>query len=288
VVTIRHKGYQIPNNFLFKKTGILNWKNILIFNPVDSILEVLKKCNPDIIHTYPSILSILSKEVEEQNIAGIKPRLILTDGETSSDYSMNRISKIFSSDIYRMYGTEECGRFSFECKEHSGYHIISDAIIIEVVKDDRNVSEGEEGEIIATNLFNYTMPLIRYKLGDIGTITYEKCSCGRGFPLIKSIEGRTDDFLILPSGRKISPRIINVIEDIPGVSRYKTIQESKNRIVVNLIKGEGFSQTTISEINKHIKDGCLGEDVEVEVNLVKEIPYERTGKLRAVVSNVKE
>ena len=124
VVTIRHKGYQIPNNFLFKKTGILNWQNISIFNPVDSILEVLKKYNPDIIHTYPS------KELHEQNIDGITPRIILADGETSSDNSMNRISKIFGSDVHRMYGTEECGRFSFECKEHSGYHIISDAIII--------------------------------------------------------------------------------------------------------------------------------------------------------------
>jgi phenylacetate-CoA ligase len=132
------------------------------------------------------------------------------------------------------------------------------------------------------------MPLIRYKLGDIGTFTHEECDCGRGFPLIKSIEGRTDDFLILPSGRKISPRVINVIEDIPGVSRYKTIQETKNRIVVNLVKGEGFSEKTIYEINKHIKAGCLGEDVEVDVKLVKELPLEKRGKLRAVVSNVKE
>ena len=179
-------------------------------------------------------------------------------------------------------------RLAFECKENSGYHIISNSVIIEFVKDGRNIDEGAQGDIVVTSLFNYTMPLIRYNIGDIGTFTKEKCSCGRGLPLVKSIEGRKDDFLILPSGRKISPRMINVIEDIPGVLRYKTIQETKNRIVVNLVKGEGFSEKTIYEINKHVKAGCLGEDVEVYVKLVKELPLEKRGKLRAVVSNVKE
>jgi len=83
-------------------------------------------------------------------------------------------------------------------------------------------------------------------------------------------------------------RVINVIEDIPGVSRYKTVQETKNKIVVNLIKGKGFSQKSKDDIKKHIKDGCLGEDVEIEVNIVNELPRNRRGKFRAVISNVKE
>jgi len=150
------------------------------------------------------------------------------------------------------------------------------------------VEEGEYGEIVVTSLFNYTMPLIRYNIGDIGTFTDKKCACGRGLPLIKSLEGRTDDFLILPSGKKISPRTINVIEDVAGVSRYQTIQESKNRIVVNLVKGNGFGPKTIDEIKKHIIAGCLGEDVTVDVKLVDDLTRNKRGKLRAVVSYVKE
>ena len=177
---------------------------------------------------------------------------------------------------------------AFECKKHSGYHIISDAIILEILKNDKYLSEGEEGEITVTGLINHTMPLIRYKLGDIGAIKYKKCACGRGYPLIKSIEGRTDDFLTLPSRKKISPRAINVIEDIPGVSRYKTVQEAKDRIVVNLVKEKGFGPETINEIKKHIKAGCLGKEVKVVINLVDELTINRRGKLRAVVSNIKE
>lgn len=98
---------------------------------------------------------------------------------------------------------------------------------------------------------------------------------------------REPHFLILPSGRTISPRAINVIEYIPGIARYRTIQEEKGRFVVQLVKGKGFSERTISQIKQQIKVGCLGEDVKVEVELMEEIPKERTGKLRTVVSKVR-
>lgn len=289
VVKIYHTDSQ--NNLfpkLFKKLGIFDWETISIFNSVESIIESLKYLNADVIRTYPSMLLLLSNEIVKQNIVGINPRLIITGGETLTDNSRIEISGVFNSDLRRVYGAEEFGHFAFECNQHSGLHIISDAVIAEVVKEEKKITENAEGEIVLTSLYNYAMPLIRYKLGDIVCISGKKCACGRGFPLITSIEGRADDFLILPSGKKISPRMINVIEDIPGVSMYKTVQETKNRIVVNLVKGKGFNDKTISEIKKNIKIGCLGEDVEVEVKLVEELPLERRGKLRAVVSNVKE
>jgi phenylacetate-CoA ligase len=288
LITIQHKPFQTDSNYLFSKLAILNWNNISIFSPIQDIIRALDSSKPDIVFTYPSILTLLSEEIDKINFTKIEPRLIFTIGETLTEYNRKKCSTVFNSDVYTMYGTEENGLLAFECKEHSGYHCISDCVIIELLNDDRNVENGEVGEIVVTNLINYTMPLIRYKIGDIGTFTDERCSCGRSYPLITSIEGRTDDFLILPSGKKISPRVINVIEDIPGVYRYKTVQETKNRIVVNLVKGKGFNDKTISEIKKHIKAGCLGEDVKVDVKLVEELPLEGRGKLRAVVSNVKE
>jgi phenylacetate-CoA ligase len=289
LVGIYHRDYQSSLlKVLLNKIGFLKWENIPIFNHVESILESLKRSEPDVISAYPSMLSLLSKEIRKQNISGINPRFILAGGETLTVKAENEISEAFKSKIFRTYGAEEFSILAFECKKHSGYHIISDAIILEILKNDKYVSEGEEGEIIVTGLINYTMPLIRYKLGDIGTFTNKKCTCGSGYPLIKNIEGRTDDFLILPSGRKISPRVINVIEDIPGVSRYKTVQEAKDRIVVNLVSEKGFSPETINEIKKHIKAGCLGEEVKVVINLVDELSTNRRGKLRAVISNVQE
>ena len=104
---------------------------------------------------------------------------------------------------------------------------------------------------------------------------------------MSSVEGRADDFLVLPSGRIISPRGINVIEYIPGIAKYRTIQAEKDRFVVQVVKGKGFSKETISQIERQIKAGCLGENVRCEVELVKEIHTERTGKLRTIVSKVR-
>ena len=106
--------------------------------------------------------------------------------------------------------------------------------------------------------------------------------------MFKKIVGREDDFVILPSGKIISPRMINVIENIPGIKEYQTIQVSKERFVVKLVKDKEFSERTISNIKKQIMIGCLGERVKIEVELVDRIHRERTGKLKAVVSKIKE
>ena len=286
-VGIRHEGFHVTNTLL-KKIRIFNFENISIFNPLEDIIEALKDSNPDIITSYPSMLLLLSEEIESRNITGISPRIIRSVGETLNEYTRKKIGGTFNSQILAQYGSEEFGALAFECIEHSGYHVVSDAVIIEIVKDHKHVAHDEEGEIVVTGLYNYTMPLIRYKIGDIGRFTEAKCACGRGFPLIKNIEGRTDDFLILPSGKKVSPRVINVIEEIPGVSSYKTIQETKNKIVVYLVEGKGFSSKTVDEIKSHIKDGCFGEDVDVIVRLVEELPRNSRGKLRAVISNVND
>jgi len=131
------------------------------------------------------------------------------------------------------------------------------------------------------------MPLIRYRIGDIAIPSTNRCNCGRRFPMIKQIEGREDDFVILPSGKKISPRMINVIENIPGIKDYQTIQVSKELFVVKLVKNKKFSKKTISDLKTQIMKGCLGERVKVEVELVDKINRERTGKRRAVISKVK-
>ncbi len=164
--------------------------------------------------------------------------------------------------------------------------MITDCAIIEFIKDGKNVDFGKEGEIIVTGLYNYAMPLIRYKLGDVGIPTDEVCSCGRNWPLIKSIEGRADDYLILPSGRIISPRNINVIENIPGIKEYKIIQERKNLFNVLIIPDKNYSLQTEKEVEEQIKLGCFGEDICVEVRVVDEIPRERTGKLRTIISRI--
>ena len=264
----------------------------------DNILRKLRESNPDILYSFPSIFKILSYEINKFGINGygingelLRPsntRLIFTHGETLTQQCRDTIESTFRAKVYNTYGATEFSRLAIECEEHSGLHVITDCAILELVKDGENVSPGEEGEIVVTGLYNYAMPLIRYKLGDIGVMSEEdyKCPCGRGWPIIKSIEGRTDDFLTLPSGRVISPRTINVIDDIPGIIEYRTIQKKRDTFCVQVVPGNNYSTETDRQIEQQIRLGCVGENVNVEIELVNDIPRERTGKLKTIISYV--
>ena len=269
-------------------SGTIIKKNMIsTFDPPEKIMKMLREYNPDILYSFPSIFKILSNSLNGE-LSSLKTRLIFTHGETLTDSNRELISSTFGAKVCNTYGSTEFNRLAFECSEHSGMHILTDGAVIEIVKDGQVVGPGEEGDIVVTGLYNYAMPLIRYNLGDIGILADpdERCSCGRGWPLIKSIEGRSDDFLTLPSGRLISPRTINVIENIPGIVQYRTIQTKRDTFSVQVVPNEEFSVESENEIRQQIRLGCLGEDISIEIERVNELPRERTGKLRTIISNV--
>lgn len=276
---------------------ILRRKMISTYQPTDQIIQKLKDYNPDVIYSFPSVFKMLSHHVDPDNNS-IKPRMVFTHGETLSDACRETIVSSFGTDVYNTYGATEFNRLAFECDQHSGLHMITDCAVMELVRSGgengengvetgETVGPGEEGEIVVTGLYNYVMPLIRYKLGDIGIMADYKCPCGRSWPLIKSIEGRSDDFLTLPSGSVISPRSINVIENIPGIIQYRTIQEKRDSFHVQVIPGTGYSADTNRQIEEQIRAGCLGEQIHINIELVEDLPRERTGKLKTIISYAK-
>ena len=143
------------------------------------------------------------------------------------------------------------------------------------------------------------MPLIRYRIGDLGIQTDEKCACGRSWPLIKSIQGRINDYLVLPSGRKISwfylIRVLRRIlydriykENVFTISQYQIIQDRKDRIIFKLVKGREFNPEMLERIRKSLEKEFdkLGEKLEVVTQIVDEIPMERSGKKRILISKI--
>ena len=257
----------------------------------DAITDYLRRIKPDIIYAYPSFL----EELCSSDTSGISPRLIFTQAANLTQHCRSLVRSTFSLEIYDTYGSTELGRLAFECNEHSGLHILTDSGVMEFVDDDGEpVAPGEIGEIVVTGLYNYAMPLIRYNVGDLGTLADGKCSCGRSWPLIKSIEGRSNDVIVMPSGRKIYPSffllgIENEIEENPFcISQYQMIQEKRNRIILKLVPGKEFDQRVVSRIKQNFQNLFirLDEDIHVDLRCVEKIPLERTGKRRKVISLV--
>jgi phenylacetate-CoA ligase len=228
--------------------------------------------------------------------SGISPRIIFTGGEVVTQESRIIAKKTFGVEPFETYGSVEFGDLAFECNEHCGLHIITDSVLIEFVDEaGEYVSPGEQGEIIVTGLWNYVMPLIRYKIGDLGIPADEKCSCGRSWPLIKSLQGRSNDYLVLRDGRKISYLYLQRVvfhkilrENIFAMSQYQIIQDRIDRIILKIVKGREFNPEILERLKKSLEKefNKLGEKLEVLTEIVDEIPMTRIGKRRLLISKV--
>lgn len=266
--------------------GIMRKVCICPTTPVKNKIPMLEQYNPDAIYGHSSYIFILAKEIQETDVKTISPRIVIGTSELLSKKMRNLIESTFQVKMFDFYGSIEVERLAWECEEHMGYHMDIDAQVLEFVKNGENVSSGEWGKVIVTCLYNYAMPLIRYEIGDIGVTTDERCSCGRGLPLMKSVEGRANNFFIRPDGLLISPMAIIIEMDyILEIAQFRTIQEKKDKVVVEVVKGKGFSEKTIHEVQKRIGK-IMGEGVSIEPVVVEHIPRGRSGKIQVVSSRI--
>ena len=215
----------------------------------------------------------------------VKLKSVICGAEMLTKDYRKTIEESFSCHAYNMYGCWEFGPLAWECPEHS-LHVNTNSVIMEIVDSNGRPKKSGVGEVVLTSLRNTSMPLIRYNIGDLASWGNE-CSCGRSLPVLKSIEGRCDDMLTLPSGRKITPMTILVEyrgEIYKGISEYQIIQERPDLFVVKVIPTkDGFKHE--KEMIDRIKEACFGEDVTIEIEIVDKIQKIGT-KQRRVISKV--
>jgi phenylacetate-CoA ligase len=255
----------------FQRFGLFAPEYISLFDDAEKQISILEKLNPDVLDGYASSIYLIAKEIKESGNEKLRPKIIY--------------GSVFNVEIFDQFGGVEMGRTAWECPEHAGYHIDMEAVVMEFLSDGEVVASGERGEIVYTNLYNYTMPFIRYKIGDVGIPTDEKCPCGRGLPLMKIIEGRKDAFVQVPNGRIFSPIIWTILLRPYELEHFKVIQEKIDEIKIQIVPGRGFSQETINNLKKDV-NSVLGEEVTINIEALDEIPRE-AGKVRSVVSKVK-
>jgi len=269
--------------------GLMRRKYLSVFDDPSEQSRILEDFEPNAIKGYPSSLVILANFLK-QNSKRIKPHLIMTSAELADKKSKQLIRSTFEAEVLDNYASNEFSLMAWECREHLGYHINSDSLIMEFTSNEENVSPGGRGEIVCTGLLNRAMPLIRYRMGDVGILSEEQCACGRTLPLMKLIEGRTDDFLVALDGRIISPTVFfpYPFEGFEGLKQFRVIQGERDRLIFQLVLEEGFpdiDEKILERARKKIQR-LFGEGMRVEFRCLKEIGREPSGKLRKVISNI--
>ena len=258
------------------------------YDTVQNQIKYIKKINPDVIYGYSQSIKLIAKEVYNKSIEGINPKIIFGTAELLDKDTREFINSVFDVEMVDLFGNQEFIRTAWECNEHMEYHIDIDNVVMDFLKDGESVVTNERGEIIYTGLHNYAMPFIRYRSNDIGVPMEEKCSCGRGLPLMKSIEGRAWDFIKLPSGRIFPPAVTSTImRSIPEISEFQIIQKRLNELCIKIVKNEKFPEKRSNEIENEIKKQLLGEeDITIKIKIVEKIP--KIGrKQRTVISKIR-
>ena len=276
----------IGNKKWFQRFGLFSQEQISLFEDTKKQVSLLGKINPQILDGYSSSLYLIAKEIQASDNIKVRPKIIYGTSEMLTMKMRNVINSVFNVEMYDQFGCVEMGRTAWECPEHVGYHMDLESVIMEFIKDEEQVESGERGEIVYTNLYNYAMPLIRYKIGDIGIPTDEKCPCGRGLPLMKVLDGRKDAFIQLSDGRIIAPTIWIVLLMHYNLEQFKITQETIDKINIKIVPKEIFTQENIIKLKCEV-NSLLGEDTKVEIELVEEIPKEKSGKSKPIVSKIK-
>jgi phenylacetate-CoA ligase len=266
---------------------------VMYFPAVNLRREILKahaekmlKFNPKFIRGYPSSLYFFASFLEKEKIEGIHPKAVITTAEMLFPYQRSLLEKVFRCDVFDGYGAYDGGTGAFECENHSGYHMAVEKAVIEFCDDDGNrVSEGEKGRIVATDLFNYAMPFIRYDTGDVGICSSRECSCGRKLPLMRQILGRTTDMLRFSNGAVLSGPSLTVIFKDFDFKQFQLVQDRDDSLLVRVIKGETFVDEDARRLRKILED-VIGEGVEIRFEFVDFISPTKSGKWKFIISYV--
>jgi phenylacetate-CoA ligase len=255
-----------------------------------SFTKRIQKERPRVLFGYASSLYQFAQFVRKSQIHGITFDGIISSAEVLPLALRQVIEETFQCRVFNRYGTKELGGVACECEAHQGLHISVENNLVEILDDDGVVGPGETGSLVVTNLNNLAMPFIRYSIGDEGA--WEEgggCSCGRGSPRLKTVEGRIVDQFITRDGRTswagFAGDGYSSLLAHPSIKQFQIIQESLDKITVLLVKDGEIPATNLVRLESALH-AAFGKEIEVEFRFPDHIDRLPSGKHRYAVSKV--
>ena len=255
---------------------------ISILQPAARVAAELAAFAPDTVYGLPSALLEAGQELRAAG-ARLRVRRIFTSGELLRPAARQAITEAFRAPVFDVYGSSETKEIAWECPG-GGMHINADVVRLEVLDEaNRPVPRGVEGNLVATLLVNRAMPLLRYRIGDRGSLLTERCACGHPFPLLGVVTGRRADMLVLEGGRRVSPYALTcAMERVGDVLRYQVTQVEPARLRVRaILDGDADRSQVAGRIRSAIK-GEVAPFLETEVEFVDRLPTGPRAKFRVV------
>jgi phenylacetate-CoA ligase len=241
---------------------------------------------PTMLFGHAHSLYLFARFVAKHSLTTVRPKGIVSTAMVLHDFERKTIEEVFQSKVFNRYGCEEVSLIASECEAHEGLHVNQDTLIVEVVDAaGLPVPPGTPGAVVVTDLTNLVMPMIRYKVGDVAVLKKERCSCGRSYPLLTSLEGRIADYVRTPSGEYISGISLteNFAMQLEGVKQLQIVQERIDHLLFRIVANESGVSPQLEQLSCLVAER-FGDSMGYDVELVESIQSERSGKYRFCIS----
>jgi phenylacetate-coenzyme A ligase PaaK-like adenylate-forming protein len=268
----------------FSRLGLLReWRIHSAADPT-RMVEAWRRLSPHVLQGWPSALRSLAHHcIERGQPLSPAPRLVFTDSELLLPDTRALLERAFGTAPIDIFGTFESDNIAYQCALRGGYHIATDSVVLEIVRDGKSVPIGEAGEIVVTVLRNRTTPFIRYNLRDIGRLSTHPCPCGLPFPLLAVVQGRVTDLLTLPDGRRCTPQgIFAGMNNLSHTVRHYQLRQTATGVFEFLIvPARQLASLDRQEIIDTMRP-TVG-NARIELHLVEAIPPDPSGKRRLFI-----
>lgn len=252
----------------------------------EKVWREMESFKPRFVMGYTSTLAALCDEWLRRGLHLTEQvRGVMTIAETLTPTRRKLIENYFHAPIINRYGMREFGSWSAQScpAKPDHFHINTELVICEVVREDGSAcSPGETGRVVLTDLHNFVRPFIRYETGDLAVAASGRCQCGRGFPLLGAIEGRSLECLRTPAGREINPVTLGHYLFVyhryqDAVRQYQLVQEAADQVRMLIVPDHSWNVQRGAQMQTDLQQ-LIGDDVRVSVETVAQIAPEKSGK----------
>ncbi|MDR1405231.1 MAG: phenylacetate--CoA ligase [Candidatus Methanoplasma sp.] len=261
-------------------------------------LELMQDLNVTAIACTPSYLMHMSHTANQMGIDFRRDTCLkkaVLGAEPWTESMRSKIEGSMGIKAYDIYGTsEQAGPMFSECEEKKGIHIGGDIMYVEILDPDTGeiLENGETGEMVVTMLKKEALPIVRFRIRDITSLTDEECPCGRTSPRISKITGRSDDMLIIRGINVFPSQIEYTLMRIPQIGDQYMIEITREGALDDIkiqveIKPEFFSDKVedMVRLRAHIESELkkyLNVAAVVELKAPGELPRFQ-GKAKRVI-----
>jgi phenylacetate-CoA ligase len=256
---------------------------------IRGFIRKLQKHRPVLVDGYAESFNFLAHYAHSHGLDGFRPKAVMSSAQIMPEQVRETIEARFQTAVFDKYGSREFSGIAYEDESHDGHLVMAESYIVEILKDGRPALPGEIGEIVITDLNNFHVPLIRYRIGDLAVAVEEGgvSETARQLPRIGRIEGRSQAIVLCSNGAWLPGTFFaHFFKDHDHIIRhYQVVQEQRGAMTINIVPGPHFSEEGMAAIMHDLRH-FTGDEMRIDTQMVDSIPLLRTGKRTSVVSRL--